>query len=85
MHITVIKRDGTKVPFSLHKIERVTTAAGLTSEEAKTLAAQVEAALATNNKTEVTSLEIRDMVLTKLRSVNEYAANMFAWYQKTKD
>lgn len=84
MDLQVIKRDGTSEPFSDKKIMRVVIAAGLTKRQAHIVVARLNA-WAREQKGEVTSLQIRDQVLTEMQAQDAYSANMYAWYQKTKD
>ncbi len=79
----VIKRNGSTEEFDLAKIERVVIAAGLSPESATTLSTAVSSAF--KDKLELTSLQIRDEVLKQLKLMDQYAANMFDWYQKTKE
>lgn len=83
MEINVIKRDGSKEPFSPHKIATVAEAAGATPEEAKKISEAVSTWA--QGKSEITSIQIRDQVLEQLKIYDQYAANLFAWYQTTKD
>ena len=83
MQTKVIKRDKSEEPFDQEKIIRVVKAAGLTNTQAKELADYVSNWA--RGKDKITSLEIRDKVLHKLKELNKYAADMFEWYQKTKD
>lgn len=83
--INVIKRDGIKEAFDPEKISRVVEAAGLTKEQSKLLAQTVTDILVQNRKNEVTSFEIRKLVIEELYKVNTYAADLFSWYEKTKD
>lgn len=81
----VIKRDGTLEDYTEEKIKKVVTAAGINPDEAKTLAGNITKWLEKNNMLKVTSLQIRDHVIDELKKVNQYAANFFIWYEKTKD
>lgn len=85
MEITVIKRDGSREPFSLEKLEKVITAAGLTAEKAKPVLQNIEAWSKSLEEKEITSLHIRDKVLAELALTDDYAAKMFSWYQQTKE
>jgi len=84
MKVQIVKRDGTPEKYDPQKIERVVEAAGLNPEEAKILSGKVTNWLVTNKKEKITSLEIRDQVIKELEAVDEYAANLFKWYQKVK-
>jgi transcriptional regulator NrdR family protein len=78
----VVKRDGSTEEFKLEKIARVVKAAGLDEQDSENLAQRVSRVV---EGQEVSSLEIRDHVLDELKNTNEYAANMYRWYQETKD
>lgn len=78
----VIKRDGSRENFDPAKIAKVVKAAGLDSQKAEKLAGEVIQEL--KGKSQVTSLQIRDIVSNKLKTVDEYAAGLFDWYQKTR-
>lgn len=85
----VIKRDGTVEDFQPNKIARVVRAAGLTSKQSQMLATKVAQWaikwVKIKKQAKITTLEIRMKVIEELHQTNEYAANLFAWYQKTKD
>lgn len=83
--ILVIKRDGSREPFDPRKIARVVVAAGLRQEQAENLSRQVDTWAQSQTEAELSSLVIRDRVLSLLREVDESAANLYAWYQKTKN
>lgn len=83
--IVVTKRNGSKEPFDLKKIARVMGAAGLTSEQTDDIVNQITHWITVSNKTEITSVEIRDQLLSLLPRVNKSSADMFAWYEKTKE
>jgi transcriptional regulator NrdR family protein len=85
MDTQVLKRDGSVENFEPEKIARVVEAAGLEEDEAEDLAARVEKWVIESKKEEISSQEIRDKVIEELQDVDEYAANMYTWYQKTKD
>ncbi len=85
MNIQIIKRDGTKEPFDEEKIDRVVVAAGLSPDNATTLVNNLKTWVQAQNKQEFSSLEIRDQVMIEMQKLDVYAANMFSWYQKTKD
>lgn len=84
-NIKVIKRDGSKEAFDPKKIYRVVTAAGLEEKDAKKLTHDISVWIRALGKPEVTSLDIRDEVITELESLNESVAGFFRWYQKTKE
>ena len=83
--IKVIKRDGSTEYFSSDKIVKVVKAAGLEEEQAKALAENVNKWVIDLKKESISSLEIRDKVLEELEKVNKSVADLFRWYQKTKD
>lgn len=85
MDIQVIKRNGSKEAFDAEKIDRVVVASGLSPDKATILVKNI-ADWVTNLKSgEISSLLLRDKVIEELKKLDPYAANMFAWYQKTKD
>ncbi len=85
MNIHISKRDGSIEPFEPEKIKRVVIAAGLDEERANQVVANIVSWAQAHDNQTVTSLLIRDRVLHELKATDEYAANMFAWYQKTKE
>lgn len=85
MPIQVTKRDGTNEVFDLQKISRVVAAAGLEQDEADALANTVQQKIIDSGRQVLTSLVIRDLVIGELHHINENAANLFTWYEKTKD
>lgn len=85
MKIEVIKKDGSIEDFEKSKIERVTAAAGLSNKQAKKLAGDIEKWAATSGENQIPTLQIRNRVLSELGKLNQFAANAFVWYEKTKD
>jgi transcriptional regulator NrdR family protein len=85
MNILVSKRDGSIEPFIPEKIKKVVRAAGLDETQANTLVANVLRWAQAHDDQTITSLVIRDRVLHELKHIDDYSANMFAWYQKTKE
>lgn len=81
----VVKRDGTKEPFSIINIARVITTAGLSPTEAKMVSEHIAAWAMELNRAEVTSLEIRDRLIPELTAINKGAADLYAWYEQTKE
>lgn len=79
----VIKRDNTTQEFDESKIFKVVKAAGLSTEQAEELSQALAQKFANNEQ--VSSLEIRDEVSSQLHAIDEYAANMFDWYQEQKE
>ena len=82
--IKVLKRDGSTEEFSPAKIIRVVQAAGLKPEQARDLSEKITQWIKGLKQNSVSSLKIRDKVLEELRKVNEYAAGLFEWYEKSK-
>lgn len=85
MPIQVIKRDNSTEDFDLEKISRVVQAAGLEPNEANDLALAVQKQIIDSGRTTLSSLIVRDLVIGQLHHVDENAANLFTWYEKTKD
>lgn len=83
--IQVIKRDGSVEDFEVEKIIRVVKAAGLSSADAEELGSHMEKWAIEQNKEEISSLEIRDKVVELMHDYDEMAADLFVWYEKTKD
>lgn len=86
--LQVIKRDGKKENFEPFKIVRIAQAAGLTDEEVdKMHSATISRVkeIAQKNSGEILSTKIRDIVIEELKEVNEYAAGLYEWYEKTKN
>lgn len=83
--IWVTKRDGSKEEYHPDKIIQVLEAAGLEVAPSIQIAQSVTTWIETRNSPEVTSAEIRDQVLVKLDQINPQIANLYRWYQKTKD
>ncbi len=81
----VIKRDGSIEKFSVINISRVVQAAGLTPDQAKEFAEKMAKWAKEQNVSSLTSLQIRDKVLEELRIVNQHAADLYEWYQQTKE
>ena len=81
----VIKRDGTKEKFNLINIAKVATASGLTPDQAKELAETMSHWADGLNKSEMTSLEIRDKMVEELKKINQNSANLYTWYEQSKE
>jgi len=81
----VIKKDGSIEDFDKAKVLGVTTAAGLTSEQAQALAENVEKYVAALPGEKVTSQQIRDKVVEELTKIDEYIASLYVFYEKTKE
>ncbi len=80
--LVVIKRDGTREAFDPNKIVsglmRATIKCPVPLSEVEGIARDVEAALAKRNLREVPTTDIGEMVLERLRFVNEVAYVRFA-------
>lgn len=85
MNTLVIKRDGSKEPYDPEKIDRVVVSAGVTPDQATEIVTRISNWIKEKNVGEISSLELRDKVIAELRQTDSYAANMFEWYQKTKE
>lgn len=85
MQLIVVKRDKSIEKFETAKLAKVMNAAGVDATKAQELACVVEKYFEDTNKEKITSLQIRDKVLECLREHDQYAANLFEWYQKTKE
>ena len=82
---TVTKRDGVSEKFSIINIAKVVQAAGLTPEQAKTIAEKIASWAEGQNKSSLSSLEIRDQVLEELQKINSNAADLYKWYEQSKE
>ena len=85
MQIHVIKRDGSTARFDKNKITRVVKATGLGNIDSKAVALSIEKALLKKGVKKITSIKIRDMVITRLAKIDKYATDLYKWYEKTKD
>jgi transcriptional regulator NrdR family protein len=84
MDVKVIKRDGVIEDFDTNKIVRVAVAAGLDEEKAKIMAEEITNWIEKSEIKQLTSLQMRDIVIGKLHKFDEAAAKMYVWYQSTK-
>ena len=84
-YMHVIKRDGSREPFDPNKIIKVLKAAGMNEADATKLAQSVTTWLENQDGAELTSLAIRDQVAVQLRSADPDIANLYTWYEKTKE
>jgi hypothetical protein len=82
---TVIKRDGIKEKLSVINIAKVATASGLTPDQAKGLSQVILSWAESLGKPEITSLEIRDKMVEELAKVNKNAADLYTWYEQSKE
>lgn len=81
----VIKRNGQLEKFSLINIAKVAVAAGLTAEQGKHIAESLSAWAESLNKPQITSLEVRDKMIDKLAEISEHAAELYKWYEQSKE
>jgi len=84
-NILIIKRDQAKEPYSENNVFKVVKAAGLNESQAQNLSESITNWINSVSKTEISSLDVRDQVLERLKTINEDAANLYAWYESTKD
>ena len=84
-NIKVIKRDGTTEEYSEEKVKRVVKAAGLSDEQVVEFTEEISTWIMTLTDTSLTSLQIRDMILEKLPKINPSAADLYKWYESTKE
>lgn len=85
MQKTVKKRDGSTEAYEEEKIARVVTTAGLAPDKAHDLAASVSAWVNGLPDTHISSLQIRDKVLELLTAASANAADLYRWYEFTKE
>ncbi|KKQ75494.1 MAG: hypothetical protein US96_C0010G0010 [Candidatus Woesebacteria bacterium GW2011_GWB1_38_5b] len=81
----VIKRNGELEDFEEGKVARVVHAAGLSEEQAQQLGQNVSQRIKALNAQQVTTIQIRDVVIEEMNKIDKYATDMFIWYQKGKD
>lgn len=81
----VIKRDGAKEQFSVINISKVAMASGLAPEQAKQISELLLEWVKSLKKEFITSLEIRDKMLEELRKINIEAAQLYEWYEQSKE
>lgn len=85
MKMQVIKRDGSIEEYSEAKIAKVIIAAGLEPNQVQKITFVISESLKKMNLSKLSSLKIKDKVIEELKKVNQDAANLFFWYEKTKD
>ena len=85
MKVKVKKRNGSIEDFDESKILRVVMAAGLNDEEAQELLKEVKDSIEEKGKSEVTSVQVRDMVIVEIQRINMDVAKKFIWYEKQRD
>lgn len=85
MDTKVIKRDGTFEEYDEAKVMKVAVACGLEAEQAKTMSQDITKWMKSHSVPTVTSLQIRDAFLENLKKVNKSAADLYVWYESSKD
>lgn len=85
LKIDVKKRDGSFEEFNPDKIMRVLQAAGLETSQAKLVADAITAFVNHNGENTISSRQIREKVIEELSRINRYVADLFAWYESTKE
>lgn len=85
MKAIVSKRDGSKEKYSEDKISRVAIAAGLLPDQAQRVAAKITKWVKKSQPGEVTTLQIRDRLIEELKKIDKSTAELFIWYEKTKE
>ena len=88
--LAVIKSDHRREPFDRHKllhgIKLACNKRPITPKEIETMVDEIENQIITPSRTEITSKEIGELVMDKLRSTDEIAYVRFASvYRKFKD
>lgn len=81
----VIKRNGQLEDYEPAKIKRVVEAAGIKSSDSEKLVDTVTKRLEALSAEQISTIQIRDIVIEEMQKIDEYAANMFTWYQRGKD
>ena len=80
----IVKRDSRLELYDSNKIVRVSQAAGLTEEESQKLVNILSKWLHSLSLEQLHSTKLRDKIVEEMHLLNQNAAKMFAWYQKTK-
>jgi transcriptional regulator NrdR family protein len=84
-NIKVIKRDGTSEPFNTDKIIRVLNSAGLPESQSEQVVQKITSWINSNHLEIFKSLELKDKILEELEKLNPQIANLYKWYESTKD
>lgn len=84
MKLVVIKKDGTVEDFDEAKIARIAKATGLDETESLDLAQKITTWAKSLAKSKITSVDIRNKIVKELHKIDEYAANLYLWYETTK-
>ena len=85
MKTKVVKRDGSLEDYDEAKVARVAQATGLESGKAQIVAVDITKWLKENSLLKVTSLQIRNQLLEDLKKLDGKAADLYVWYEQTKD
>jgi transcriptional regulator NrdR family protein len=83
MAITVIKKDGRKEPYELKKVVNSCTATGAPDKVAEQIAHEIADELEYALREKVKTEEIREMVLGKLRIIQQEWVDSWEEYEKT--
>lgn len=83
--LMVVKRNGTKEPFSTDKIVSILKALSMSETNISIIMNRMSDWVDAVKEKEITSLEIRDALLPAIAEIDEYAANMYTWYQNQKE
>ena len=85
MSFRVIKRDKELEDFNEAKIVRVLESVGLSQKEAQHICVVIFQWAEDTKKPLITTLQIRDRIITELQKTNRDAANHYIEYEKTRD
>ncbi len=81
----VVKRNGEVEPFNPINLSKVGLAAGLTPEQAKQLVEKLTNWAKSLQVNQLTSIQIRDKFLEELPAINQDAADLYKWYEQSKE
>ena len=81
----VKKRDGTLEDFVPDKVFRVVMATGLEETDAHKVSANISAWIKAQTTPEISSLQVRDAVVSELAKFSKPAHDLFVWYESTKE
>lgn len=79
------KRNHSLEDFDKTKIIRVLHAAGLEDKDCQRVAENVARHIQKQHDKIVASTTIKDLVQAQLNEINSNVANLFRWYEKTKE
>jgi transcriptional regulator NrdR family protein len=85
MSFRVVKRDKQLEDFNEAKIVNVLEASGLTREAAQHMCIVVSKWIEDTKKPLITTLQIRDRIITELQKTNKEAAKHFVEYEQNRD